>query len=568
MAFFFVLGVGIDGNQAFAREERMKTRTAALESICNQSFDLCVIGGGATGLGSALDAQLRGLSTVLIDADDFVSKTSSASTKLVHGGVRYLQQAILGLDYGQFQMVRKGLHERIHMLRAAPYLARPLELLVPCYSWRQLFVMAVGMKMYDLISGRAHLAPSCVLSRQQALKQLPSLRMEKVVGAVTYEDGQFDDARYGIALAKTFAQSGGELLNYARVVGFDFTSDGKLASARVEDKIGGRQFTISARVFLNCTGPFADEVRLMANPQMVRRLRISKGIHILLPADQLRSETALLIPETEDGRVIFAIPWFGSLLVGTTEDEIEHTEEVAATESEIAYLLKYVNKYLKTNFTFSDVQAAFAGVRPLVASKDAVNTKKLVRDHEVETDANSGLISILGGKWTTYRAMAEDGINHVQRALGRPVIAALTRDLPLAGAQDFHEDYWRTLVSQYNLSEGIAKHLSHEFGTDAVEVIERVRAEVGLLEPISPGSDIMVGEVLYCIREEMAQSIEDVLARRTGAQVHSWENAIAAAPRVGELLGRELGWDKETTNTAIGDYIDNLRRLARKAAIP
>ena len=546
----------------------MKTRTAALESIRDRSFDLCVIGGGATGLGSALDAQLRGISTVLIDADDFVSKTSSASTKLVHGGVRYLQQAILGLDYGQFQMVRKGLHERIHMLRAAPYLARPLELLVPCYSRWQMFYMAVGMKLYDLISGKAHFAPSRVLSRQQALKKLPSLRMEKVAGAVTYEDGQFDDARYGIALAKTFAQSGGELLNYARAVGFEFSSDGKLLSVRVEDKIGGRQFTISARVFLNCTGPFADEIRLMANPQMDRRLRVSKGIHILLPADQLRSETALLIPETEDGRVIFAIPWFGSLLVGTTEDEIEHTEEVAAKESEIAYLLKYVNEYLITNFTFSDVQAAFAGVRPLVASKNAVNTKKLVRDHEVETDAKSGLISILGGKWTTYRAMAEDGINHVQRALGRPVSAALTRDLPLAGAQQFHADYWRTLATQYNLSEDIAKHLSHEFGTDAAEVLKTVLAEVGLSEPLSPGSDRMVGEVLYCIREEMAQSIEDVLARRTGVQVHSWKNAIAAAPPVGDMLGRELGWDKETTNTAISDYIHNVQRLARKAAVP
>jgi glycerol-3-phosphate dehydrogenase len=186
----------------------------------------------------------------------------------------------------------------------------------------------------------------------------------------------------------------------------------------------------------------------------------------------------------------------------------------------------------------------------------------------VETDAKSGLISILGGKWTTYRAMAEDGINHVQRALGRPVSAALTRDLPLAGAQQFHADYWRTLATQYNLSEDIAKHLSHEFGTDAAEVLKTVLAEVGLSEPVSPGSDRMVGEVLYCIREEMAQSIEDVLARRTGVQVHSWKNAIAAAPPVGDMLGRELGWDKETTNTAISDYIHNVQRLARKAAVP
>ncbi len=546
----------------------MKRRTAALESIRDQAFDLCVIGGGATGLGSALDAQLRGLSTLLVDADDFVSKTSSASTKLVHGGVRYLEQAVLGLDYGQFQMVRKGLHERIHMLRAAPHLVHPLELLVPCYSRWQRFYMAVGLKMYDLIAGKAHFSPSRVLSRQQAMEALPMLRMEKVAGAVTYEDGQFDDARYGMAMAKTIAQSGGEILNYARVVGFQYSSDGKLRSARVEDRIGGQQFTVSAGIFLNCTGPFADKVRLMANPQMKPRLRISKGIHILLPADALRSETALLIPETEDGRVIFAIPWFGSLLVGTTDDEIEQTEEITATESEIAYLLKYVNQYLTTNFTFCDVQAAFAGVRPLVASKDAVSTKKLVRDHEVETDAKSGLISILGGKWTTYRAMAEDGINHVERALGRPVSAALTRNLPLAGAQGFHIEYWRELVSQYQLPENVAKHLAQEFGTDAPQVLETIKAEAGLAKPVYPGSAVLAGEVLYCIREEMAQSIEDVLARRTGIQVHSWKNAVAAAPLAGELLGREFGWSKEATMKAIKDYTSTLRSWALRAAVP
>jgi glycerol-3-phosphate dehydrogenase len=546
----------------------MKRRAAALESIRDQTFDLCVIGGGATGLGSALDAQLRGLSTLLIDADDFVSKTSSASTKLVHGGVRYLEQAVLGLDYGQFQMVRKGLHERIHMLRAAPYLVHRLELLVPCYSRWQMLYMALGIKMYDLIAGKAHFSPSRILSRQQAMEALPILRMEKVAGAVTYEDGQFNDARYGIAMAQTIAQSGGELLNYARVVGFESSSDGKLRSARVEDRIGGQQFTVSAGIFLNCTGPFADEVRLMANPQMKPRLRISKGIHILLPADALQSETALLIPETEDGRVIFAIPWFGSLLVGTTDDEIEKSEEITATESEIAYLLKYVNQYLSTNFTFSDVQAAFAGVRPLVASKDAVSTKKLVRDHEVETDAKSGLISILGGKWTTYRAMAEDGINHVERALGRPVSAALTRSLPLAGAQGFHAEYWRELVAQYQLPENVARHLAQEFGTDAARVLETIQAEAGLAKPVYPGSAVLAGEVLYCIREEMAQSIEDVLARRTGIQVHSWKNAIAAASPVGELLGREFGWSQEATMKAIMDYTSTLRRWARRAAVP
>jgi glycerol-3-phosphate dehydrogenase len=325
---------------------------------------------------------------------------------------------------------------------------------------------------------------------------------------------------------------------------------------------------VPARAFLNCTGPFADDIRLLANPHMKRRLRISKGIHILLPIDTMHSEIALLIPETDDGRVIFAIPWLGSLLVGTTEDEIEHGAEIVATESEIAYLLKYINRYLDTNFTFSDVQAAFAGVRPLVASKDSVDTKKLVRDHEVEVDQRSGLISILGGKWTTYRAMAEDGVNYIEQMLGKAVTASSTREMPLAGSRGFNAGYCRGLVLKYQVSESTARHLTQKFGTDATEVLEMIKSEPALAQPIYPGSEVLTGEVLYCIRQEMAQNIEDLLARRIGIQFHSWKNAVAAAPKVGKLLGSELGWTQETTDRAINAYIATMLRWASKAAIP
>jgi len=546
----------------------MKSRAAARQSIRGRAFGLCVIGGGATGLGSALDAQLRGLSTVLVDAGDFVSQTSSASTKLVHGGVRYLRQAVFGLNYGQFRMVRKALKERAHLLRAAPYLAHPLELVVPCYSRRQMLFLAMGMKFYDIIAGRAHLSPSRVLSRNEANKTLPRLRMDHVVGAVTYADGQFDDARYGIAMAKTCAQLGCEMLNYARVIGFEHDCNGRLQAARVEDVTDGTVFTIPARSFLNCTGPFADAIRLLANPRMTRRLRISKGIHILLPIAAMNSEAALLIPETEDGRVIFAIPWLGSLLVGTTEGEIEHGSEIVATESEISYLLTYINRYLDTNFILSDVQAAFAGVRPLVASQDAVDTTKLVRDHEVEVDQVSGLVSILGGKWTTYRAMAEDGVNRIERILRRAVTGSSTRTMPLAGSEGFDAGYCRELIVKFEISEPTARHLSQKFGTDATEVLNLVRSEPALARPIYPDSEVLTGEVLYCIREEMAQSIEDLLARRIGIQFHSWKNAVAAAPLVGKLLGTELGWTQQATDRSIDAYIATLRAWANKAAIP
>jgi glycerol-3-phosphate dehydrogenase len=545
----------------------MRSRIDALQVIRDRQFDVCIIGGGATGLGSALDAQLRGKSTVLVDAGDFVSQTSSASTKLIHGGVRYLQQAVTGLDYGQFRMVRKALHERVYMLQAAPYLARPIELLVPCFSRWELFYFAVGMKIYDLIAGKAHLSPSRILSRSEAARTLPALRMNGVVGAVTYADGQFDDARYGIAMAKTVAQSGGELLNYAKVIGFDRSPDAKLIAAQVEDSVNKQRFTLRARVFLNCTGPFADEIRLMANPRIQRRLRVSKGIHILLPLDSIGSETALLIPKTEDGRVIFAIPWFGSLLVGTTEDEIEHGAEMIATEDEIAYLLKYANRHLNTAFTFSDVQAAFAGARPLVASPGSTDTKKLVRDHEVEIDSASGLISILGGKWTTYRAMAEDGVNHVVRALGDMNAFSTTHGVQLTGAARFHADYWRELSTDYHLDEATARHLAQKFGTDVPRVLDVIHSEIGLDAPLYPGASVLRGEILFCVREEMAQSIEDVLARRVGIQFHNWKHAVLAAPAVAEILGGELGWSEAETKQAIDVYVAAIAYRSRCASV-
>ncbi len=543
----------------------MKSRTSTLQAIRDRQFDVCVIGGGATGTGTALDSQLRGKSTLLLEGEDFVSHTSSKSTKLVHGGVRYLQQAVADFDYGQFKMVRKALHERIHMLRAAPFLAHSLELLVPCYSLYEMVYYGIGMKVYDAISGKARLFPTRILSKAQALQRLPGLRADKLVGAVSFADGQFDDARYGITLAQTFAEQGGEVLNYAKVAGFGRDSDGKLASAEVVDQLSGERFTVRARVFVNCTGPHADDIRLMANPEISRLLRLSKGIHILLPVGPMGSDAALLIPKTEDGRVIFAIPWLGSLLVGTTDDEIDSETAMVANEREIAYLLKYTNQYLNTAFTLPDVQAAFAGARPLVASKDAVNTKKLIRDHEVEVDERSNLVSILGGKWTTHRAMAEDGVDHAVRVLGDSQARSKTLDFPLAGAKGFHPGYWRQLAEQYSLSVETAKHLAQKFGTAAPRVLEVALSQPELREPLYTGSAALAGEVVYCVREELARSIEDILARRIGIQFHSWKDAIAAAPVVGRLLGKELGWNESQTAQAIKVYVESIHLLSESA---
>jgi len=545
----------------------MKSRSSALEAIREGMYDVCVIGGGATGLGCALDAQLRGLSTVLLDAGDFVSETSAASTKLVHGGVRYLEEAVRDLDYWQYAMVRKALHERIHMLRRAPYLAHPLELLIPCFSWWELAYFTAGMKAYDWIAGEDSLFPSRMLSKSEALELMPSLRSEKLVGAVSYADGQFDDARYGLALAQTLAQQGGELINYAKAVGVGKDAEGKLVGLEVEDQLSHEKLWIRAKVFVNCTGPFADHIRLMANPAMPERLRLSKGVHLLLPVEAIQSEAALLVPKTEDGRVIFAIPWLGRLLVGTTEDEAQLTDEMVVTPEEIKYLLGYVNRYLQVNLAPDDVLGAFAGMRPLVKSKDAVKTQKLIRDHEIEVDEVSGLVSVLGGKWTTYRAMAEDGIDQAQRAIAGESTACKTLDFPLTGAEGFWPGYWKQLAEKYCLSTQTARHLAEKFGTDAPKVMEVAEQDAQLRQPLFEGGAPIRAEVVYAIREGMAQTIEDVLLRRIGVQFHSWKEAARAAPVVCQLLAREFAWSEAQSKEALRGYLASIQHLLQSAGL-
>jgi glycerol-3-phosphate dehydrogenase len=545
----------------------MRSRNSARQTIRQGTYDLCIIGGGATGTGCALDAQLRGFSTVLLDAGDFVSHTSTASTKLVHGGVRYLQEAVEDFDYGQYAMVRKALHERIHMLRCAPYLARPMELLVPCFSRWELAYYTIGMKVYDWIAGPASLFPSRMLSKAEAVRRIPQLRSEQLAGAVSYADGQFDDARFGLSLAQTFTQQGGEAINYVKAVDFGRGPNGKLAWLEAVDQLTQERFQIHAKVFVNCTGPFADHIRLMANPALPERLRFSKGVHLLLPLEALQSESALLVPKTEDGRVIFAIPWLGRLLVGTTDDEAQLTGEMVVTPAEIAYLLKYVNQYLNVKLTPMEVQSAFAGLRPLVRSRDAVDTKRLIRDHEVEVDEVSGLVSVLGGKWTTYRAMAEDGINHAQQALAGRQVKSKTLDFLLTGAQGFTPEYWKQLEAKYQLSPETARHLAQKFGTDSPKVLDLGVQEPQLMQPLIEGAAVIRAEVVYSIREEMAQTIEDILLRRIGLQLHSWREAARAAPVVGQLLAREFSWTEAQTKEAVSAYLASIQHLLHSAGI-
>jgi len=546
----------------------MKSRAEELKNIVGQQFDLCVIGGGATGAACALDAQLRGVRTVLVEAGDYAGATSSAATKIIHGGVRYLEEAIKGADLQEYHVLVRALHERVRMLENAPHLTRKLEFLVPSYKWIDVAYLDIGLKIYDWLAGPGRISPSTFLSEEETIKRMPGLNQKGLVGGVAYADGQFDDARYNVTLVQSFTVAGGNALNYARVTGFQRGADGKLTGAVVKDQLTGATFTLSAKVLVNATGPVADSVRQLATPTVPRRMRPSKGAHILLPLDVFPTDDALLIPKTEDGRVLFAVPWCGRLLVGTTDEEVEPGAELLVTKADIEYLLRHLNHYLARQVTPDDVVSGFSGARPLVGSgEEGEDTKKLARDDVIEIDAASGLISIMGGKWTTHRAMAEDTIHAVQRALGVPQTDSETRNNVLYGGVGFTDDYWKQLCRDKAVSEETAHHLASKFGTASGEVVGLGRENATLLEPIVASYPAIQAEVVYAVRKEMAATIEDVLARRLGLQLYSWRAAIEAAPVVASLMAAELRWSDATAKAAITGYVEKINYLLDSAGL-
>jgi glycerol-3-phosphate dehydrogenase len=545
----------------------MKSRVEELKNISGRQFDLCVIGGGATGSACALDAQLRGIRTVLLEAGDFAGATSSAATKIIHGGVRYLEEAIKGADLQEYHVLVRALHERVRMLENAPHLTRKLEFLVPSYHWIDVAYLDVGLKIYDWLAGPGRISPSKYLSQEETLKRMPELNQKGLVGSVAYADGQFDDARYNITLVQTFTEAGGNTLNYARVTDFKQETGREISGVVVKDQLTEETFTLSAKAVVNATGPASDSIRQLATPTVPKRMRPSKGAHILLPLEVFPTEDALLIPKTEDGRVLFAVPWGGRLLVGTTDEEVRPETELVVTKGDVEYLLRHLNQYLARPVTPDDIVSGFAGARPLVGSEDGGDTKKLARDDVIEVDPASGLISIMGGKWTTHRAMAEDTIDRVQQAVGFPHSISRTRNYVLYGGKGFTDDYWNKLCRQHRVPEKTARHLASKFGTAAEKVLALASENAALLDPILEGHPAIKAEVVYAVRHEMAASIEDVLARRIGMQLYSWRDAIQAAPVVGSLMAEELSWTSSFTRAAITDYVEKINHLLDAAGL-
>jgi glycerol-3-phosphate dehydrogenase len=517
-------------------------REAAIERLRSETFDCLVIGGGATGAGIAVDAASRGLRVALIERDDFGSGTSSRSTKLIHGGVRYLEQAVLHFDRSQFNLVRDALKERAILLSIAPHLCQPLPLVTPLYNLLHVPYYRTGLKLYDWLAGKANLSPSRFVDTHEALARFPMLKSDGLRGGVVYFDGQFDDARLNLSLILTADQEGAAVANRVEIIGL-LKKGRQLCAAALRDTLNGKEWEIRTSVIINATGPFTDSIRLMDDPAAVPIVSVSSGAHIILPKRFSPPDTGLLIPQTEDGRVLFLLPWLNHTLVGTTDNPSEVVRDPKATEDDVAYLLRHLEKYFSTPISKNDVTASWSGLRPLVSNPSASDTADLSRDHIINISP-SGLITVAGGKWTTYRKMALDAVDAAIKLGGFSKVGpSRTETLSLFGAKAFTPDIAKQLTESHGLASDVARHLARAYGDRAVDVAEL--ASGGLGARLANGQPFVEAEVVYAARTECARSGTDVLTRRTRLGVLDETAASEAAPRVSRLLGEELSWTAE-----------------------
>ncbi len=511
-----------------------------------EPWDMVVIGGGATGAGVALDAASRGFSVLLLEREDFGKGTSSRSTKLVHGGVRYLEQ-------GNVSLVMEALKERGILFENAPHLVRDLPFVVPNYSWWETPFYGVGLKIYDLLAGKYGFGRSRILSLDETLELLPNIRHDGLRGGVIYHDGQFDDARLLIALLATAAEHGATILNYTPAVAFTRDADGFINGVHADDRETGKQFQARARVVINAAGIFADEVRRLAQSQSPPMLAPSQGVHLVFEKSFLRGQTAIMVPHTSDGRVLFAIPWLGHTLVGTTDTPIdEPSYEPVPFEHEIEFILETAAQYLSRPPQRRDILSAFVGIRPLVkaAGSDSTQTSALSRDHTIHIDA-SGLLTIVGGKWTTYRHMAEDAVNHAITLAQLDDAPCLTRNIRIHGY----------IASQKTAADPACPFRSDDcdpllvYGADADAVRALAASDPALAEPLDPELPLIRAQIVWAAREEMARTLDDALARRTRALLLNAAAAERMAPATAALLAQELGKDHRWVEEQVATFL-------------
>ena len=496
-------------------------RDTALQNVqsTTRPFDIVIIGGGASGLGAAVDAAARGHSVALFEQADFGKGTSSRSTKLVHGGVRYLQQ-------GNVSLVLEALRERGRLAINAPHLVHSQAFVIPNYAWWEGPFYGIGMKVYDQLAGKLGLEPSRHLSRDETIAAIPTIEQKHLNGGVIYHDGQFDDSRLAINLAQTATEHGAEAINYCRCTGL-LKEHGKVRGVTIHDIENDATFTVRALSVINATGVFVDELRSIDDSTTRPIIAVSQGIHIVLPKSFLPGDAAIMVPKTADGRVLFAVPWHDHVVVGTTDTPLNSKSlEPRALAEERDFIMTHASKYLTQDLRPEDVLSVYAGLRPLVKSGDSNDTAALSRDHTILI-SQSGLITLTGGKWTTYRKMAEDVIDQAQELAKLPRYLCPTESMPIHGSTI-------QTVDQQNLKL---------YGTDGAAIAALVEEAPELAAALHPKLPYQVAEVIWHAREEMARTVEDVLARRTRALLLNAAASIEAAPVVAEILAKELGHD-------------------------
>ena len=527
-------------------------RDEMIASLGGGPWDVIVVGGGATGLGVAVDAQTRGFKTLLLEQVDFAKGTSSRSTKLVHGGVRYLQQ-------GNVALVLEALRERGLMVRNAPHLVHDLAFVVPRYRWWEGPFYGIGLKLYDQLAGKLKISRSRLLDRDETIARIPNVARKSLLGGVMYHDAQFDDARMAVALAQTAAEHGASLVNYMSVTGL-LKKNGAVSGVVAYDAEAGRDYELEARVVINATGVFADGVRRMDEPAAGRIVRPSQGVHVVLDRSFLAGDTAIMVPHTDDGRVLFVIPWHDRALVGTTDTAVDRADlEPRPLEDEIRFILRNAARYLEHDPTEADCLSVFAGLRPLVQEppkpkggrrgKKAARpqrSKSLSREHAVLV-SESGLVTIIGGKWTTYRKMAQDTVDDAIQVGGLPQRRCVTERLHLHG--------WMRRDDPALPGKGGMQM----YGSEAATVERFLDEDKSRRQPLHARLPYVCGQVVWAARHEMARTVEDVLARRTRSLLLDARASIECAPRTAELLAAELGRNAAWAKAQAEEY----RQLAR-----
>lgn len=511
----------------------MKRLAIISEVSKDQVWDFIVVGGGATGLGIALDAALRGYKTVLFEMSDLAKATSSRSTKLVHGGVRYMAQ-------GDIALVREACHERGRLLQNAPHLTQNMTFIIPNYTLFDNLLYIVGLTFYDFLAGKFSIGRSKYVSKQKVREYLPTVREKGLKGGVLYHDGQFDDARLAVSLAQSAMENGATLLTYAKVTGVLKDAVGKLCGVTVSDGETGAAYSVKGKVVVNATGVFVDDLMMMDNPLARKLVRPSQGVHLVLDTSFLSNSSALMIPKTDDGRVLFAVPWHNRLIVGTTDTLREQLElEPHALEEEVEFILNTAGRYLDKKPTRADVLSVFAGLRPLAAPQgDGQSTKEISRNHKIIV-SNAGLVTITGGKWTTYRRMAEDTVNRAVSIAKLPKRECTTKTFRIHGYVEGGGDR--------------SSHL-YVYGTDREQLEQLMKSDSSLAEKLVEGYAYTKAEVVWAVQRELARRVDDVLARRSRILFVDARAAIKAAPVVAEVMAKELGYGQDWIDAQVSEF--------------